>query len=214
MECLQIRSSADVMSKATCLSIQSFRSDDRGFPLSGHSGGIPEVPAADHGEGRGSHQAGGEAGQGGVSGDAGNRWVGVQEFYKLLKEFPAAKAYVTFSCKGGKNLCHGEEFSDAIQKVMTSDQVIAAGLNCTHPSHVSELLDSIRPLQPTKPIIVKPNSGEDWKSGEGWFGRGENSPLENHVTDWIKKGATWIGGCCRIKPRDIKSLEERIRNID
>lgn len=47
-----------------------------------------------------------------------------------------------------------------------------------------------------------------------WFGRGENSPLENHVTDWIKKGATWIGGCCRIKPRDIKSLEERIRNID
>lgn len=132
----------------------------------------------------------------------------------LLKEFPAAKAYVTFSCKDGKNLCHGEEFSDAIQKVMTSDQVIAAGLNCTHPSHVSELLDSIRPLQPTKPIIVKPNSGEDWKSGEGWFGRGENSPLENHVTDWIKKGATWIGGCCRIKPRDIKSLEERIRNID
>lgn len=34
MECLQIRSSADVMSKATCLSIQSFRSDDGGFPLS------------------------------------------------------------------------------------------------------------------------------------------------------------------------------------
>lgn len=47
-----------------------------------------------------------------------------------------------------------------------------------------------------------------------WFGRGENSPLENHVTDWIKKGATWIGGCCRIKPRDIKSLVERIRIID
>lgn len=34
MECLQIRSSADMMSKATCLSIPSFRSDDRGFPLS------------------------------------------------------------------------------------------------------------------------------------------------------------------------------------
>lgn len=51
---------------------------------------------------------------------------------------------------------------------MTSDQVIASGLNCTHPSHVSELLDSLRPLQLTKPIIVKPNSGEDWESGVGW----------------------------------------------
>lgn len=47
-----------------------------------------------------------------------------------------------------------------------------------------------------------------------WFGRGEDSPLENHVSDWIKRGATWIGGCCRIKPRDIKSLGEEIKKIN
>nr|XP_022341699.1 uncharacterized protein LOC111135702 [Crassostrea virginica] len=131
----------------------------------------------------------------------------------LLEEFPTSKAYFTFSCKDGQHLCHGEKFSDAVKRVMASDQVIAAGLNCTHPSHVSELLGSLRPVHSTKPIIVKPNSGEDWQSGVGWYGRGENSPFEDHVTDWVDKGATWIGGCCRIKPRDIKKLKEHITQI-
>ncbi|XP_048745658.2 homocysteine S-methyltransferase YbgG-like isoform X1 [Ostrea edulis] len=132
---------------------------------------------------------------------------------ELLKEFPTAKAYFTFSCKDGKYLCHGEKFSEAIQIVMSSDQVIAAGINCTHPSYISELLDSLRPLQISKPIIVKPNSGEGWKSGVGWCGRGEQSPLEAHLTAWVDKGATWIGGCCRIKPHDIKTLKEYVEHI-
>ncbi|XP_061171736.1 homocysteine S-methyltransferase YbgG-like [Saccostrea echinata] len=129
----------------------------------------------------------------------------------LTREFPAAKAYITFSCKDGESLCHGEKFADAIQKVMTSEQVIAAGLNCTHPSHVSELLDRLQSLHTSKPIIVKPNSGENWNSEVGWFGRGESSSFEDHVSDWINKGATWIGGCCRIKPRDIKKLTEYVK---
>ncbi|XP_048745659.2 uncharacterized protein LOC125658435 isoform X2 [Ostrea edulis] len=115
--------------------------------------------------------------------------------------------------KDGKYLCHGEKFSEAIQIVMSSDQVIAAGINCTHPSYISELLDSLRPLQISKPIIVKPNSGEGWKSGVGWCGRGEQSPLEAHLTAWVDKGATWIGGCCRIKPHDIKTLKEYVEHI-
>lgn len=41
--------------------------------LPGYSGRFPEVPTADHGESRGSHQTGGETGQGGVSGGAGKR---------------------------------------------------------------------------------------------------------------------------------------------
>lgn len=43
--------------------------------LPGYGGRFPEVPTADHGESRESHQTGGETGQGGVSGGAGNRCV-------------------------------------------------------------------------------------------------------------------------------------------
>lgn len=41
--------------------------------LPGYGGRFPEVPTADHGESRESHQTGGETGQGGVSGGAGKR---------------------------------------------------------------------------------------------------------------------------------------------
>lgn len=47
-----------------------------------------------------------------------------------------------------------------------------------------------------------------------WFGRGEDLLLENYVFDWIKRGVIWIGGCCRIKLCDIKSLGEEIKKIN
>lgn len=48
---------------------------------------------------------------------------------------------------------------------------------------------------------------------DSWSGRGEQSPLETHLTAWVDKGATWIGGCCRIKPHDIKTLKEYVEHI-
>lgn len=65
--------------------------------LPGYSGRFPEVPTADHGESRGSHQTGGETGQGGVSGGVGNRWVlgggGFQEFYNEIPHPMFARIY-------------------------------------------------------------------------------------------------------------------------
>lgn len=62
---------------------------------------------------------------------------------------------------------HGELFSDAVKAVAFCDNVVAVGINCTKPSLISPLLKSIQYLQLQKPILIKPNSGEDYDFQEG-----------------------------------------------
>jgi len=51
--------------------------------------------------------------------------------------------------------------------VTQSKNVIAAGVNCSDPQYVTQLLKSIQGLKLQKPIIVKPNSGEHWGVNKG-----------------------------------------------
>ncbi|ESP04366.1 hypothetical protein LOTGIDRAFT_170870 [Lottia gigantea] len=128
-----------------------------------------------------------------------------------LEEFPNSKAFVNFSCKDGMSTCHGEKLADCIQAVFESDQVIASGINCTHPQYITSLLSSLPLDTPHKPYIVKPNSGEDWFPGKGWCTRDKSLHfLSKMVEDWIKHGANWIGGCCRIFPADIKDIRQTL----
>ncbi|XP_060573759.1 uncharacterized protein LOC132731578 isoform X2 [Ruditapes philippinarum] len=91
----------------------------------------------------------------------------------IEKQFPDLKAYVTFSCRNGEETCYGEKFCDAVKAVCSSCNVIAVGVNCTGPQYINSLLKSLQGLSIQKPILVKPNSGELWKSGKGasTFGR-------------------------------------------
>ncbi|KAK3598408.1 hypothetical protein CHS0354_005501 [Potamilus streckersoni] len=130
---------------------------------------------------------------------------------RLLQEFPAAEASVSFSCKDGSHTCHGELFSDAVRSVCQSDQVIAVGLNCTSPQYVTPLLKSIEHLKIKKPILVKPNSGELWNAmDKRFYGQNHFQDLSDCIGDWIDQGARWIGGCCRVYPDDIKRIKDKI----
>ncbi|XP_050410368.2 homocysteine S-methyltransferase YbgG isoform X1 [Patella vulgata] len=132
---------------------------------------------------------------------------------ETLKHFPNLKVFVNFSCKDGFHTCHGERLTDCIRLVNQSHQVIASGMNCSHPQFTSSLLTSLQVDDITKPIIVKPNSGEDWTQGIGWAGRDkEEYLLSENVDEWIKLGARWIGGCCRLFPPDIAHLRRTLEN--
>ena len=93
-------------------------------------------------------------------------------------------------CQDGQQTCHGEEFSEAVTAVASSAQVVAIGVNCTHPNFVEvrlyahlwdwfscvlyttctiwlkALLQSAQGLT-DKPFVVYPNSGEDWNRQSG-----------------------------------------------
>ncbi|XP_069104724.1 homocysteine S-methyltransferase YbgG-like [Argopecten irradians] len=128
----------------------------------------------------------------------------------LLQDFPEAKAWVTFACKDGCHTCYGGKFSDAIERVARRQGMKAVGVNCTAPEHISPLLRSIQHLNLQIPIIVKPNSGEDWDTGKGFSNRENCVSVVSLVREWRDLGATWIGGCCRIFPSEIADIKQEL----
>ena len=61
---------------------------------------------------------------------------------RLLSEFPETPAWLSFSCKDERHLCHGESFADAVRLADGSPNIIAVGVNCTAPRFIDGLLDS------------------------------------------------------------------------
>jgi len=127
----------------------------------------------------------------------------------LLREvkFPA---WVTFSCRSGTEVCSGEPFRDCVAIVGECEYVTGAGVNCTHPSFVAELVATCRETLPKeKHVIVYPNSGEEWcgethtwKSGTATA----DAAFVDMARDWVARGADCVGGCCRTSPSTIRAL--------
>ena len=76
---------------------------------------------------------------------------------RLLAEFPDTQAWLSFSCRDGEQLCHGELFAEGVRLVAASDNIVAVGVNCTAPRHIESLLQHAHGLT-TKPLLTYPNS--------------------------------------------------------
>ena len=63
-------------------------------------------------------------------------------------------------------LANGEKFSDAVEAILkqteASNNLVAVGMNCINPAHVSSLLKSVNSAIPAMkvPFVVYPNSGK------------------------------------------------------
>jgi len=130
---------------------------------------------------------------------------------ELLAEFPHNKAWLSFSCKDEQHVCHGESFADCAAVAESSNQIIAVGINCTPPQYLVPLLKSAQDIN--KPLIVYPNSGEQWIAAEHrWSGAAGEVQA---ATSWYDAGARVIGGCCRTTPDDIARMRvELLAHLD
>jgi len=125
---------------------------------------------------------------------------------ELLTHYPEHWAWLSFSCKDAEHLSHGETLRAGIELAGKYPQVLAAGLNCTAPQHVTALLGSV--TGHAFPLLVYPNSGETWVAGnQEWVGQGTAAlqPLA-----WFESGARLIGGCCRTGPADIARIRAQL----
>ncbi|KAK3557414.1 hypothetical protein QTP70_026654 [Hemibagrus guttatus] len=87
---------------------------------------------------------------------------------ELLREFPAAKAWLSFSCKDAQNISDGNRFARAVQVACNSSQLVAVGVNCSPPALVTPLLESAKSHKAANVNwVVYPNSGEDWDPSTG-----------------------------------------------
>lgn len=124
----------------------------------------------------------------------------------LLADYPGKYAWLSFSCRDGTQVCHGESFADCAALAEAAEQVVAVGVNCTAPEHIDSLLQSVRGLQ--TPRVVYPNSGEQWVAGENrWAGQGYRGLT---AEAWYRLGARLLGGCCRTGPEDIRRMRAEL----
>lgn len=127
---------------------------------------------------------------------------------EALGAHPDLTGWVTFSCRDGESTCHGEPVGAAAATVASSHQVVAVGVNCTAPEHVTRLLRSMSAALPDGfPLVVYPNHGRAWDAASGcWLGPEGGLDVHGHVQQWLAAGARLIGGCCGIGPAGIAEL--------
>lgn len=122
---------------------------------------------------------------------------------ELLKDLKnSIPVWIAFSCRDELHLSSGETFKDAakVSKELGADYV---GINCTSPEFVQGLLESAEDFGP---FVVYPNAGRTWNEK---LKRLEGSPVklsDKHIEQWANCGATIIGGCCGIGPKEISEV--------
>jgi len=121
---------------------------------------------------------------------------------ELLRRFPGKFAWLSFSCRDGEHISHGERFSDCVQLAGGSDQLLGVGVNCTAPELLTDLLESADPTD--QHLAVYPNSGEKWRAEDNcWIGEASTG---FEILEWYDRGARIFGGCCRTGMDDIRSM--------
>lgn len=132
---------------------------------------------------------------------------------KLLKEFPDIHCWISFSCRNSLEISDGTPISNCSKYLDSFDQVAAIGLNCTAPKYVDSLITEIK-NNSNKPVIVYPNSGEEYDANsKTWHGHSSSQSYCYSARGWFDKGAQLIGGCCRTTPSDIKAIFNWSRNL-
>jgi homocysteine S-methyltransferase len=125
---------------------------------------------------------------------------------RLLEEFPAITAWVSFSCRDSALNCAGEEISACAAALHEFPQIAAVGVNCTAPEFAVSLLRRMRE-RTDKPLVAYPNSGQRYEAlTKRWTGTRTTTSWGEYAGDWYRAGARLIGGCCRTTPQDIREI--------
>jgi len=130
------------------------------------------------------------------------------EVEALLAELDAVgvPAWLSLTCAGTRTRA-GEPAEAAFAMARDCPAVFAVGVNCVDPRDAPDLV-SLAARASGRPVVVYPNSGETWADGS-WHGSAVFSA--DDVTDWIRRGARLVGGCCRVGPAEIEQLARTVR---
>jgi homocysteine S-methyltransferase len=121
-------------------------------------------------------------------------------------------AWISFSCSDGMHICDGTRLRDVAALFAGHSGVFAVGINCTAPWHIDELIGEVKRGAPDKAIVVYPNSGEDYRlADKTWHGDALHADLAAASVRWFDAGATLIGGCCRVRPDDIRKMRQALK---
>ncbi|MBI3410053.1 MAG: homocysteine S-methyltransferase [Planctomycetes bacterium] len=131
---------------------------------------------------------------------------------RLLEEFPETPAWMSFSCRDERHVCHGETLAACVAVAAKSPNIVAVGINCTPPRFVEGLLRSLANVT-SKPLLAYPNSGESWDAERRcWIDGADPLDWGAAAKRWHNAGARLIGGCCRTTPDTIRAIAKACRS--
>lgn len=133
--------------------------------------------------------------------------VEARALVRALERVPEVPAWVSFSCRDGGHTCDGTPFEEAVRTASSAPSVVAVGVNCTSPLHVTSLVE-IAAGATGHPVVCYPNRGAFWDPvRKAWVDppRQDARPLLRPA-EWREAGASLIGGCCGTTPEDIAQM--------
>ena len=114
--------------------------------------------------------------------------------------------WISFQCRDGAHLADGTPLETAVALCEAEPHVVAVGVNCVDPRLVAPLIRTARRAT-GKPILVYPNSGEEWDAkAKRWTGPATPMDWARSATEWRREGADGVGGCCRVGPAGIAAI--------
>ena len=117
-------------------------------------------------------------------------------------------AWLSYTISGTSTRA-GQPLAQAFAVAADVPEIVAVGVNCCAPADVLPAIQIAREVT-DKPVIVYPNSGEEW-DGErrAWIGEARWS--SGLAPQWVAAGARIVGGCCRVMPDDIAALAATLK---
>ena len=125
---------------------------------------------------------------------------------QLLSEHPDVWAWLSLSCSDEDRLRDGTLVEEVVRRSERIDNVAALGVNCSHPYIMADVARKLKRIS-NKPIILYPNSGEDYDPDtKRWIAGTNTVDWRERAPQWVALGACGVGGCCRVSPQDVSSI--------
>jgi homocysteine S-methyltransferase len=116
-------------------------------------------------------------------------------------------AWFSFSAKGLHTRA-GQPLADAFAIAASPTSVFAVGVNCCAPADVQDAVGLAVEVT-GRPAVAYPNSGEEWQAAHrSWTGGSAYDVAL--VPEWLRAGAVYVGGCCRVGPDTIATLTDNV----
>jgi len=129
---------------------------------------------------------------------------------EVLADHPDLPAWMSFSAVDGAHVCAGQRVEEAVAVATSASSVIAVGINCTDPRHITPLVTRMRSVT-ALPVVVYPNAGGQWDPADGqWHGDADPAQAfpDGAVQDWVANGVRAVGGCCGTDDRAIRRVAQ------
>ncbi|OUM62712.1 hypothetical protein PIROE2DRAFT_69463 [Piromyces sp. E2] len=132
----------------------------------------------------------------------------------LMEEYPQVESYFSFTSQNGLTISDGTPIKEVAAYCDKVKQILAMGLNCCLPTIYENGLNEFIKIT-KKPLVTYPQSGEIFdKETKTWHVSSDKSPsLVDNIKHWLDLGAKIVGGCCRIRPHDIKILRKELKDM-